>query len=95
MVEDRIGECVVDRIRLRLLGCLLCREVFAPFLMIGDCESLIVADQPFDFEGFALHRAALPATASADEKMRSISVAGIMAVPNPVTALRRPFETWR
>jgi hypothetical protein len=55
----------------------------------------MLGDQHFNGQGFALHRAALPATASADEKMRSISEAGIMAVPNPVTALRRPFETWR
>lgn len=95
MVEDRIGERIVEFIG--LLICLLGGEVFAPLLMIGngDAVALIVADQALNFEGFALHCAALPATASVDEKMRSISEAGIMAVPYPVTALRRPFWTWR
>jgi hypothetical protein len=87
VIVDRIAERIIDRVR--LLVAETGGEVLLELLMLGNADAaalwgavaLIVADQPFDFEGFALHRAALPAAASVDEKMRSISDAGIMAAP--------------
>jgi hypothetical protein len=86
VIVDRIAERIVDRVR---LGGETGGEVGTEAFMLGNADAaalwgavaLIVADQPFDFEGFALHRAALPAAASVDKKMRSISDAGIMAAP--------------
>jgi hypothetical protein len=94
-------EFIVDRVRL-LHGAETALHVGTELFMLGNRNApalrvvaLIVADQPFDGQGFASHLTAPAAAASVDEKMRSISEAGIMAAPNPVTALRRPFETWR
>jgi hypothetical protein len=88
MIEHGIAERIVDLVG-GLLGGETGGEVGTESFMLGNADAaalwgamaLIVADQPFDFEGFALHRAALPAAASVDEKMRSISDAGIMAAP--------------
>jgi hypothetical protein len=82
-----VGKRLVDRVR-PLVG-ETGSDVGTEAFMLGNRNAaalwggvaLIVADQPFDFEGFALHRAALPAAASVDKKMRSISDAGIMAAP--------------
>jgi hypothetical protein len=67
VIVDRIAERIVDRVRL-LVG-ETGGEVLLELLMLGNADAarvivdaLIVADQPFDFEGFAVgaHSAALP-----------------------------------
>jgi hypothetical protein len=86
VIVDRIAERIVDRVR---LGGETGGEVGTEAFMLGNADAaalwgavaLIVADQPFNFEGFASHLTAPAAAASVDEKMRSISDAGIMAAP--------------
>jgi hypothetical protein len=86
VIVDRIAERIVDRVR---LGGETGGDVLLELLMLTDTHAaalwgavaLMLGDQHFNGQGFALHRAALPAAASVDEKMRSISDAGIMAAP--------------